>query len=139
MSSNVWLDTLLGYKRVSGALLRRPVHKQAKGDRKHILILVWEFPPHVSGGVYRPAALARYMARSGWRVTVLCKAPPENITEAGQYLKEYVGPSVEYLYIQPSTLQPSYRAFPSVDGGIIHALDAIDIALTQYSVRGSKC
>jgi glycosyltransferase involved in cell wall biosynthesis len=41
---------------------------------------------------------------------------------------QYVGSSARILRVGPSTLRPSYRAFPSVDGGFLNALAMSDVA-----------
>jgi glycosyltransferase involved in cell wall biosynthesis len=40
---------------------------------------------------------------------------------------EYVGPAARILRVSPTTLRPSYRAFPSVDGGFLNALAISDV------------
>jgi glycosyltransferase involved in cell wall biosynthesis len=78
--------------------------------------------------VYRPAALARYATQRGWRVTVVSESEPAEASSAGRHMLEYVGPSARILGVRPSTLRPSYRAFPSVDGGFLNALAISDVA-----------
>jgi len=97
--------------------------------RRHLLLLAWWFPPMISGGVYRSAALARYAVKRGWRVSVICGPHPPSVNEAGRYMLDYVGPGVRMLRVSPGSLIPSYRFFPRVDGGFLNALQTVDLAL----------
>src|SRR3954470_692097 len=90
-------------------------HRRPDGAR-HMVLLAWAFAPSISGGVYRPASLARYAARAGWRVTVIA-GPSETQSDAGTALLEYVGKDVRILRVPDSATRiiPSYRLFPSID------------------------
>lgn len=92
---------------------------------KRLLLLVGEFAPAIAGGVYRPAALARYASQAGWCVTVVTGQAPPSPSAAGKRLLEYVGANVRVERFSPPTLVPSYRLFPQVDGGMLGALDMV--------------
>ena len=49
--------------------------RDAGGDRR-VLIVAAEFPPLGGGGVIRATKLAKYLARDGWGVTVVCSDDP---------------------------------------------------------------
>jgi glycosyltransferase involved in cell wall biosynthesis len=125
-------DTLRGYGRLARTVSHRRRSRAAALPR-HLLLLAWTFPPRTSGGVFRPAALARYATQRGWRVTVICEAEPPKSSSAGRHMLEYVGPSARILRVSPSTLRPSYRAFPSVDGGFLNALAISDVARRELA------
>ncbi|MBK9363217.1 MAG: glycosyltransferase [Rubrivivax sp.] len=95
-------------------------------------MLVWEFAPAVAGGVYRPAALARYALRAGWDVTVVTAPAPTQPSQAGLDLLAYVGPGVRIIRFKPSGLVPSVRLFPRVDGSLVNALDMADGARRAF-------
>lgn len=120
-------DTARGYVWLARTLARG--RRSASGRLpRHLLLLAWAFPPRSSGGVYRPAALVRYATQLGWRVTVVCESEPAEATGAGRHMLAYIGPSARILRVRPTTLRPSYRAFPSVDGGFLNALAMSDVA-----------
>lgn len=117
-----------GYRRV--ATLPEPA-------RPHLLLLAWLFPPHISGGVYRPSALVKYARKRGWDVTVIAGSSSEPVTEAGQAMLDYVGGDVEIHRVTSPTLVPSYRFFPRIDGGTLNALAAVDLVIQKLSSRPS--
>jgi len=121
-------DTGRGYAWLARTTVTR---RLMRGDspRRRLLLLAWLFPPTISGGVYRPAALARYAIERGWQVTVVCGPEPAEMSPAGRYMLDYVGPHVEVIRVKPETLRPSWKIFPRVDGGLINALQTFDLVL----------
>ena len=119
----IW-QTMRCYVRLGLAqiLARRPVIRSS-GANSHLVILAWQFPPDITGGVYRPAALARYAQKSGYRVTVFAGPLCDGPTEAGISMLDYVGPDIDIVRLSSSTPPPSYRLFPFVDGGMYLAVD----------------
>lgn len=101
-------------------LTPRAARRSASGQ--HLALVVWEFPPSIAGGVYRPAALARYAARAGLNVSVVSGPGPRETSEAGDNLSAYVGDAVRVHRIAPLQGVPSYALFPQVDGGLRAAL-----------------
>jgi len=135
--SNLWdletvADTVRSYAWIARTALTRRKAANPTG-RRHLLLLAWLFPPKISGGIYRPAALARYAAERGWRVTVVCAPEPPESTAAGRYMLEYVGNGARIVRMQPPTLRPSWKLFPRVDGGFLDALQTFDVALSATS------
>ncbi len=60
----------------SDHLLRAPegpitVLPDLRTIRKRVLLVVFDFPPRRTSGVYRPTALVKYLPRYGWQPTVL--------------------------------------------------------------------
>lgn len=94
----------------------------------HLLLLAWVFPPAVSGGVYRPLSLARYAARAGWKVTVVCGPAPAIPSEAGRQLHELVRDerNISLIRGEEIDLPVSYRLFPRIDGGLLNAMALFD-------------
>lgn len=121
-------DTARGYVWLSRTVAHG-LKRRVSGHRRHLLLLAWVFPPRISGGVYRPAALARYASRRGWRVTVICEAAPGTIGSAGRHMLDYVGTGVRILPAVAPDWRPSVRAFPSVDGGFLNALEMTEVAV----------
>ncbi len=101
-------------------------------DKASISILAWSFAPDVNGGVYRPAALARYASEAGYRVTVFAGSAPTNPTLAGKNLLDHVGSNVKIVRVEPSAPPPSYRLFPKLDGGLHSALDLFFAARAHF-------
>lgn len=66
----------------------------SRGRPRHLLLIAFSFPPSRTSGTYRPLALANYLVRRGWDVTVL--APTSESIE---------------------------RYFGSVDGSLLKAID----------------
>ena len=128
MSHSTLRDTLSGYKKIVRVLLRR-VNALPDARSKRLLLLAWEFPPHVSGGVYRPASFVSSAIEQGWEVTVACKIPPDTISSPGQYLFDNLGAGVKYIHLQETRLVPSFSYFPRVDGGTITAVDTTEALL----------
>lgn len=111
----------------------RPVTCRTPVDREAICLLAWYFPPYVTGGTYRPAALARYGAEAGLRFTVMA-APFDGAPDpAGRYLLERIPAGVRVL--RPSDpLRPLDGAVPRLDGGAANATDIWEIAVREFSV-----
>lgn len=100
-------------------------------DRRFIL-LATGFPPDISGGVYRPASLARYAPDLGWVPTVVTHPAPTTFSEAGDALLEYVGPRARVLRTPAHPLLPSHRLFPQVDGSMIAAMDMVGCIRKEF-------
>lgn len=120
------IDSATAHRRLLAERLRRPARGSARPGDPRLLLLVSQFAPAIAGGVYRPAALARYATALGWQVTVVTGPAPASPSEAGLRLLEYVGGGVRILRTVPSQLQPSIRLFPDIDGGLMGAMDMVD-------------
>lgn len=114
------LATLDGYWQFLCATVTclAPRVAKASATGQHLALVVWEFPPSIAGGVYRPAALARYASRAGLDVSVVAGPGPHGVSEAGANLRAYVGDAVRVHRIAPLRGEPSYFWFPQVDGGL---------------------
>lgn len=102
---------------------RRAARPSPASEQRHLVILAWYFAPHINGGVYRPAALARHALDSGYRVTVFAGPAPDNPTEAGMDLLTLVGEGVNIVRVTRKGPYPSEYWFPRLDGGLHNGLD----------------
>ena len=98
----------------------------AEFDRR-LIILTWEFPPQVTGGVYRPLSFARHAAASGWQVEVVCGPAASPPSEAGRYLTSLLPSSVSVTRVAADQ-GPHPWPLPKIDGGIINALSLYEAA-----------
>jgi glycosyltransferase involved in cell wall biosynthesis len=125
-------DTVLGYRWWMRERVWPPRPDPAQATDRRILIFVTGFPPDVSGGAYRPAALARYAERNGWIPTVVSFAAPARPSAAGLALLEYAGSELTVLRTADPPVEPSYRLFPKVDGMMIRALEMARLARAHF-------
>lgn len=130
---NSFLDTIKGYSRIFSEATRTYPNKCISSSDSRLLILVGEFAPAIAGGVYRPAALARYAHQAGRDVTVVTAAAPSEPSQAGLALLDYVGTAVHIERFSASGLAPSFRLFPQIDGGMLTALDMVDAAHRRFN------
>lgn len=122
--------TVRAYSRYAQARLAslfgaKPYRAERAGKR--LVMIVWAFPPVVTGGVYRPLSFAREAALNGWDVTVVC-GPVNDANEAGAYLLGQLPDSVKVSRIEHTDLKPSFRFFPRIDGGLLNALKLFEAA-----------
>ncbi|MBL8449921.1 MAG: glycosyltransferase [Dechloromonas sp.] len=124
------LSTLIGYSQLAGAELRclASTIRPARGKPVRVALIVRDFAPAITGGVYRPAALARHLVKAGMEVEVLAVTGPEAPTPAGLQLLAQIGSAVVIHRIPESTRVTSYRLFPRVDGGLLNAIGIFDYA-----------
>jgi glycosyltransferase involved in cell wall biosynthesis len=99
--------------------------KRREVSRRTMLLLAPSFPPAVSGGTYRPLALARYGPGLGWDVAVTTDPPPRRIDPAGRHLLAGLPDRLTVTSVPRSWLRPSESWFPSVDGGFLTALATV--------------
>ena len=125
-------DTVLGYRWWMRERVWPPRPDPAQATDRRILIFVTGFPPDVSGGAYRPAALARYAERNGWIPTVVTWAAPAKPSAAGAALIAYAGSGLTVLRTADPPIEPSYRLFPKVDGTMIRALEMARLARQHF-------
>lgn len=118
------------WRRYGRRYLHQLSHRRVepKSYSKHIVILAWEFPPAVTGGVYRPASFARYASEQGWKVTVICGPAPTEPTRAGTYLAEVIPKNVTVHHVSATAAGPHPSPLPRVDGGIGNALNVYERA-----------
>ncbi|AWI79763.1 hypothetical protein CEW87_10505 [Parazoarcus communis] len=126
-------DTLSGYSRYARLRISGLGAGSSGGQQgnRHLLLLAWLFPPTVSGGVYRPLSFARRAADLGWQVTVIAGPEPDVPSHAGRYLLDRLPSSVRVVRISESTLRPSYRFFPYIDGGFGNVIDTLERAIAD--------
>lgn len=98
-----------------------------------VLMIAWQFPPIVTGGVYRPLSFAKHFARVGQALTVMCAEPSSTPLAAGMHLARQVPEGVRVSRVRVTRKRmPGYRYFPRVDGGMSSALDIVSHALRTY-------
>lgn len=128
------LDTIIGYYILIKSILRARLTLTHKcSDNNNVAILLWEFAPSITGGVYRPAALTRELIKDGYNVRIIAGPAPSEITEAGKELLEHIGKDISIHRFSASNLKPSYRYFPQIDGGILNAIKMYECATTMLS------
>lgn len=103
---------------------------------KTLVILVDSFPPQVSGGVYRSAALAHYAKEAGYKLVVYTTLMQEQPSIAGLKMLEYLGSDIEIHHINTHSEQPSVSLFPKLDGGLLGAIKLF-LAMKKTWVRNS--
>ncbi|MCP5190690.1 MAG: glycosyltransferase [Pseudomonadales bacterium] len=99
---------------------------------RRLLLLTWEFPPQVTGGVYRPLSFVRHAAASGWQAEVVCGPAPSGPTEAGRYLAGLMPDSVPVSRVASDT-GPHPWPLPGIDGGIVNALSLYEAAAARIA------
>ena len=123
-------------------LLSRQGANKAKSESfdyvKEMVLLAWEFPPQVTGGVYRPMSFANYAEQAGWKIRVITSPEPDNITDAGGYLLEKLSSTVQVQRISRVDNSPLSWPLPVLDGGLANAFIIYDLAarLMQNSSPG---
>ena len=102
---------------------------------RHLALLAWWFPPCVTGGTYRPAALVKRAEEFGWRVTVIAGTLGEESGLAGNYLQRQVPKTIRVERVPEAALLPSYKWFPAIDGEFINVLETYDLAKKLFDDR----
>lgn len=125
-------DTITAWWWLLRELLLAPRLRPARHDDRRILIMVTGFPPDVSGGAYRPAAIARYARALGWEPVIASWAAPARPSPAGLAMLDYVGAGVTVLRTPSPGLSPSYRLLPKVDGSLVKALEMVRAVRTHF-------
>ncbi len=103
---------------------------------RKLILITWEFPPHVTGGVYRPLSFARHAAASGWQVEVICGPAPSTPNHAGLYLADLLPESVP-VHRVAADQGPHPWPLPKIDGGIVNALALYEAAAERISADES--
>ncbi|MCI0353855.1 MAG: glycosyltransferase family 4 protein [Acidobacteria bacterium] len=83
---------------------------------KKVLLIAFDFPPHRSSGVYRPAAFTKYLLRAGWQTTVLTVAGAPGVEDASLLRK--IPPEVRIV----RTSYWQLRQWESKAAGVIRTL-----------------
>lgn len=113
-----------------------PVHSTGKVVKRKLLLITWEFPPQVTGGVYRPLSFARHAAASDWQVEVVCGPPPSTVNDAGHYLAGLLPESVPVNHVIADR-GPHPWPLPKIDGGIVNALALYEAAAERINADES--
>lgn len=101
-----------------------PLRSVAEGpEDEDVCLLAWYFPPTVTGGSYRPAALARYGTEAGLPFTVISGPLYEDPSAAGRYLARKIPSDVQVVRCPPPDLRPLDGALPALDGGALNTLE----------------
>lgn len=106
---------------------RRPAVAQARA--RHLLMLADQFPPMVSGGVYRPLSFAAAAGGLGWEMTVVTQATGAEVSDVGRALEGSVPPEVRVHRVAPIATSLPAGGSLEVDGGFENALAMVAVAL----------
>ncbi len=99
------------------------------------LLLAPSFPPHVSGGTYRPLSLAQHGPRLGWDMVVVGSESREPPGAAAQQLIASVPPEVSVTRTPRVSRYRHARLLPRIDGSFGAALATIDAARDAIGSR----
>lgn len=108
---------------------------EARGDVREtdtLCLLAWYFPPFVTGGTYRPAALARHLAGAGFSIKVVAGPSPPDPTPAGKHLLEQIPVDVEVYRASSPYARHFSKAVPALDGGLDNAVAVFSAAENAY-------
>ncbi len=73
---------------------------------KNLILLAWEFPPLITGGVYRPLSLVKYAAeREQFEIFVITGSQPNNPNDAGKYLLKQIPENIQIIPIESDKSQ----------------------------------
>lgn len=108
--------------------------KQCKGphpsEKKHLALFAWALPPASSAGVHRPLSFIRHGASADWQIDAFHGKPAPDQRKHGEELLARVPQSTLLREVPDSHRMPSYRLFPVIDGGFIHAIE-----YAKFSIR----
>ena len=107
-----------------------------EAPERKLLLLTWEFPPQVTGGVYRPVSWAKYAADANWAVSVLCSEATSLPTTAGIYLEHSIPREVRIHRIADRSEGPHPWPLPCLDGGLRNALAVYEAAQPLMQTDG---
>ncbi|REL33982.1 hypothetical protein [Thalassotalea euphylliae] len=101
---------------------------------KEALILAPEFPPVVTGGVYRPLSWAKYSKINQWAVKIVTKFEATNhiTTDAAKHLHSQIAQESSVYRHCEYPINPSWRACPTINGSILFAIGAVEKAKEIY-------
>ena len=103
----------------------------------HVVIVASDFPPAVTGGVYRVLAIVNALAAEGWTVTVVTRAA-DNVaaTSPGGVLLHRVASGVGTVRVAgPSADDPWWQVAPMIDRMTSRHVDAVRSALVAIDAR----
>lgn len=113
------------------ARVRRKVTSRSTG--RHLAVLVSDFPPTITGGVYRPLSIIQYACASGWRATIITRETNAVPSGASDYLLSSLSANVKVIRVLGPEREPSFRWFPRIQGeSLQHALSMIDVGLDTF-------
>lgn len=126
----LWHRQLPAWHRFRGAQSHHGGNERTAATPRRLLLLTWEFPPQVTGGVYRPLSFARHAATSGWQAEVVCGPSPDNPNQAGRYLVGLLPAGVPVTRVAADS-GPHPWPLPKIDGGIMNALALFEAAAAR--------
>jgi glycosyltransferase involved in cell wall biosynthesis len=135
------IHTIIAYALYATVAVRTSVRRyRASAPRSgrpsnSLLLVTWLFAPEVSGGIYRPAALCRYAHELKWDVTVVAGPAPDNPSQAGLQVLEYIPSTVRIIRAGGPRWQPSWRGFPRVDGGLLSAFTMVKAGWSAFQAE----
>jgi len=104
--------------------LERPTLRRQSASRtgRHLALFAWALPPSSNVGVHRTLSFIQYGCRRGWRIDAFSSEPPATQRQHGEELLARVPRETTIHVVPASSREPSYRAFPLIDGGFTNAL-----------------
>jgi glycosyltransferase involved in cell wall biosynthesis len=104
--------------------LERPRLRRATRSRtgRHLALFAWALPPSSNVGVHRTLSFIQYGCRRGWHIDAFSSEPPATQRQHGDELLARVPRETTIHVVPASSREPSYRAFPRIDGGFTNAL-----------------
>jgi len=111
--------------------------RRSPDRHRSVLLLAGMLPPSMSGGVHRPLSFMKYGDQNGWRIAAIGYEFTDEITAAGESLMQSVPPSVRLFRIGASRLEPGWRLFPQIDGGMLSGLAVVSMARRVLAFRPS--
>jgi len=69
----------------------RKIKVEHSKSSRNVLFISYFFPPTAGGGVFRPLAMTRYLAKMGWNITVLTATTPKHYPVDNELEKQIPG------------------------------------------------
>lgn len=96
------------------------------------ILLAWQFPPLLSGGVFRAFSIAKYSAILGWNVTVIC----QNIkagNKGGDLLLKELDNNINIIKVNKAGGK-NIIPFLEIDGGYLNSLKIVKEVIEKVDI-----
>lgn len=124
---------------IGGTLLARLFHRRARRTTggSHVVVVASDFPPAVTGGVYRVLAIVNALAAEGWTVTVVTHETTDVTANGpGSALLRHMASGVRTVRVeQPRNDDPWIRGSPAIEARTSRHIDAVRTALSRIDAR----
>lgn len=119
------------YRRILAEVNRDGGARVPRPCARRLLLLTWEFPPSVTGGVYRPASFLQFARAHGWEASAIVARGPAQPTSAGEYLWRKLPPELGITRVEPAP-SAALHWLPRLDGGMLNAMNVYTSARAQW-------